>query len=84
MFARRSAYACQTHKAKTAAGGLPLVFAFTNVYPSVSCASLCPSKTSEYLLLEVPSFGKLERGLLSWPGLLVVCLVTQRAARNTF
>lgn len=57
MFAR-SACACQTHKAKTAAGGLPLVFAFTNIYPSVSCASLCPSKTSEYLLLEVPFFWK--------------------------
>lgn len=82
MFARMSACACQPHKAKTTAGVLPLVFAFTNIYPSVSCVSWCPSKTSD-LLLGFPSFGKLERGLWSWLWFLVVCLVTQRAARNT-
>ena len=69
-----AAYACQTHKAKTTAGVLSLVFSFTNVYPCVSCVSSWKS----------PSFGKLESGLLSRLWLLVVWLMTQRAARNTF
>ena len=61
MFARMSACACQPHKAKTTAGVLPLVLAFTNIYPSVSRVSQCPSKTSEYLLLGVPFFWKVRK-----------------------